>query len=130
VKNTLMWIAIILLALRVFGDWKDQEYSRVARQRFYDKTETIFRHVYDIVEDDVATKTEAELKEEVIKTLKFLLVFEDPDFRALSKEERDNFIDNVWWIAKEVHAKNQSFPDATSPAVKVGKDVILELDRH
>lgn len=128
-KTAILWIIIVVLSLKVFGDWKDGREREESRKRFYAKSEEIFYRVYYAIEerdDFEALKKEGfkkgQLGEIINKILDHYMVFKDPDFYNLTDEEKNNFVWNMVNVSKLVLEKNNQ-PRLVASGTEISHDV-------
>lgn len=119
-KAVFFWLVLLGLSLYVFNDWKNDTLRNDARIRFYDKAEGIFNRVYYSLEDDIEGITEENLEAEVNKILDYIMLEKDPDWRALSEEEKENFVFNMVSMTRIVALANKKH--LPPPAVIVPHD--------
>lgn len=96
-KTSFLWLIILALSLKVFGDWKENREEYLARERFYKISTSIFDKVYYSIEKDMPelSKDPAKLSDRISEELNYLMVPGDHDFLMLSGEERSNFVVNL-----------------------------------
>lgn len=119
-KTAILWIIIVILSLKVFGDWKNSREKQLSREKFYKTSSSIFDKVYYSIEDDIPnlSKDPAKLADRISEELDYLMVPGDHDFLMLSEEEKTNFVVNLAHVSmlvfKELSKQNDHLDELKS----------------